>query len=68
MMSVTFSPSMEPSIARALFKGPIDPLPLLDRYMVSRDGQRFLGIVPAGDTPRPQISALVNWRAGRTRP
>ena len=68
MMSVTFSPSMEPSIARALFKGPIDPSPVLDRYVVSRDGQRFLGIVPTGDAPRPQISALVNWRAGRNMP
>jgi eukaryotic-like serine/threonine-protein kinase len=68
MMSVTFSPSMEPSVARALFRGPIDPLPLLDRYVVSRDGQRFLGIVPTGDSPRPRISALVNWRAGRSMP
>jgi len=68
MMSVTFSPSMEPSIARALFRGPIDPSPVLDRYVVSPDGKRFLGIVPAGDTSRPQISALVNWRAGRSMP
>jgi Tol biopolymer transport system component len=68
MMSVTFSPSMEPSVARALFKAPIDPSPVLDRYVVSRDGQRFLGIVPTGDGPRPKISALVNWRAGRNMP
>jgi eukaryotic-like serine/threonine-protein kinase len=68
MMSVTFSPSMEPSIAHALFRGPIDPLPLLDRYVVTPDGQRFLGIVPTGDGPRPKISALVNWRAGRSMP
>jgi hypothetical protein len=34
--------------------------------IVSR--MRFLGIVPTGDAPRPKISALVNWRAGRSTP
>ena len=47
---------------------PEDPTsPLLDRYVVTADGQRFLGIVPVKSASVPQIAALLNWseRAAR---
>jgi eukaryotic-like serine/threonine-protein kinase len=64
MMSVALSGDMGPSSPRELFKSAIDPQPVLDRYVVSPDGQRFLAIVPTGAPPRPQLAVLVNWQRG----
>jgi hypothetical protein len=38
------------------------PNPLLDRYVVTGDGQRFLGLVPVEKPAQPQMSVLVNWQ------
>ena len=62
MMSVTFSQAMEPSPALRLFDSGIHANPYLDRYVVTADGRRFLGLVPAPRPVAPQMAVLVNWQ------
>jgi hypothetical protein len=62
MMSVTFSATMEPATPRALFRSRIGTNPILDRYEVTADGRRFLGLLTAERPARPQMSVLLNWR------
>ena len=38
--------------------------PARNRYVVSRDGQRFLVITPPEDQMASTIHVLVNWHAG----
>jgi hypothetical protein len=49
------------------FQSPLArPLPTIDQYSVTRDGQRFLFIQPRRDqaSSTPPITVVVNWQAG----
>jgi eukaryotic-like serine/threonine-protein kinase len=65
MMSVTFSPAMEPAAPKQLFRSSINANPLIDKYVVTAAGQRFLGLVPVPRTAPPQMAVLVNWQPKR---
>ena len=65
MMAVAFSDTMVPGAPRSLFRSRINSNPMLSRYVVTPDGQRFLGLVRIEKPPAPQMSVLVNWRPRR---
>jgi len=72
MMSALVSPagaagSIELQTPRVLFQSPIDvPVPTLDQYAVTRDGQRFLFIQPgvSRQAAPPRLRVVVNWTSG----
>jgi eukaryotic-like serine/threonine-protein kinase len=59
----TNTPPFQAGIPKPLFQ--TQPIPGLwrNRYVVSPDGQRFLMLVPAGDTKPEPITVVVNWPA-----
>jgi hypothetical protein len=57
---MTLEPQVEIGTPKALFKNPNGVA-----YAVSADGQRFLGVVPAGGSAAvPPVTAILNWAAG----
>jgi Tol biopolymer transport system component len=67
MMSVTFSSTMQPMAAKRLFTSRISTNPVLDKYVVTADGQRFLGLVPVEGPTQPQMAVLLNWQHAVSR-
>ena len=61
MMAVEIrtQPEFAASVPRRLFPSPqSDPF---TSYDVTRDGDRFLFIVPDRETPKPPITVVFNW-------
>ncbi len=60
---ITLEPRVEIGTPKALFKSPN-----ASAYAVAADGQRFLGVVPAGGSAAvPPVTAILNWAAGIKR-
>jgi eukaryotic-like serine/threonine-protein kinase len=63
-VDITTQPSFSAGKPRVLFEGRYEPAPLTNpNYDVSRDGQRFLMLKPAGqaDEAATQINVVLNW-------
>jgi hypothetical protein len=67
MMSATFSSTMKPMAPRPLFTSRISTNPVLDKYVVTADGRRFLGLVPVERPAQPQMAVLLNWQHATSR-
>lgn len=64
-LDVTTDPSFEASVPRPLFQTPIPVNPLIDQYVVTRDGRKFiLGMPLSSEEP---ITVMLNWTAGLKR-
>jgi eukaryotic-like serine/threonine-protein kinase len=60
----TSAGSLQAGVPKPLFQAPlIQGLRWRNRYVVSADGQRFLMLVPAGETAPNPITVVVNWPA-----
>jgi eukaryotic-like serine/threonine-protein kinase len=68
MMSVRVETASDlvASAPERLFPTNIAPDPETPQYAVTTDGQRFLGLEPAGETPN--YTFLLNWLNGPTTP
>ncbi len=69
LMAVAVTPGPTPKFAlpQKLFDTPLGPpFPTRNRYVVTRDGQRFLFVAPAGDA-RPGVTTVVLDWLGRLR-
>jgi len=59
--------TVEAGVLRTLFVAPVDPQQVRrNRYVVTKDGQRFLFITPLAPMARPLI-VVVNWTGGLKR-
>jgi hypothetical protein len=58
---------MKPITPKPLFTSRISTNPVLDKYVVTADGQRFLGLVPAERPAQPQMAVLLNWQHPASR-
>jgi len=70
MMAVEVQPSRTPfeaGVPRKLFEAPLVSEIRRNRYLVSRDGQKFLLLTPAARDSRP-ISVILNWTAALRAP
>jgi hypothetical protein len=53
--------TVEPGVPRPLFVAPVDPQQMRrNRYVVTKDGQRFLLITPLAQMAR-SLNVVVNW-------
>ncbi len=59
----TSSGSFETGVPKLLFQAPFNINPGRNRYVVTRDGQRFLVIARLEDTAAAPLNVVVNWLA-----
>jgi len=70
LISVDVNPAgatFEASSPKALLQTQVDAPNISNRYLVSRDGQRFLMSLPVENTVSPPITVITNWLAGTER-
>ncbi len=58
--------SFEAGVPQPLFETPLTPS-ILQRYAVTRDGQRFLIPAPGGDSAATPATVVIDWMAGIQR-
>ena len=63
MMTVAVPQEGEPGQPAALFRAPLRPVPFLDQYAVTPDGQRFLIIAPSQTDESARLMVISNWPA-----
>jgi Tol biopolymer transport system component len=61
-VDVTTGPSFEATAPRPLFQTPIPVNPVIDQYVVSGDGRKFILGMPLGE--EEPITVMLNWTAG----
>ncbi len=69
MMAVALEPGIPPrlSLPRVLFDTPLGPnFPTRNRYVVTRDGQRFLFVAPQAEAQTQVTTVVLDW-LGRLR-
>jgi hypothetical protein len=55
--------TFQADVPKELFQTPLAPEYSRNRYDVTRDGKRFLVLVPAGEKQEQKINVIVNWPA-----
>jgi len=57
---------LEFGVPRLLFQAPVEATPEVELYDVTRDGRRFLIMVPL-ESSASQINVIVNWSSALAR-
>jgi Tol biopolymer transport system component len=64
---VELGQTFEAGLPEILFEGRLFPVVQRNRYVASRDGQRFLTLSPMTGTAIPPTTVVLNWHAGLER-
>src|SRR5688572_22221943 len=62
-VDVALGPTPETGPPRVLFETRVNVSPILDQYVVTPDGKRFLVAVPVAPSAPEPITVVLNWPA-----